>query len=119
MENYSFTPMEQVFSPSPGARMYRDLKKDYLKARNAVLPQFQVEANERARIFSILSDLQAKSGVDRYSYFHSICKYQKFTYIDSTSPKKFGSWDLQCHDYIFVWNLVNISRSQIKHISAF
>ena len=33
MESYSFTPMEQVFSPSPGARMYRDLKKDYLKAR--------------------------------------------------------------------------------------
>lgn len=32
MENYSFTPMEQVFSPSPGDRMYRDLKKDYLKA---------------------------------------------------------------------------------------
>tara|TARA_Y100000746_G_scaffold113722_1_gene97220 strand:- start:160 stop:789 length:630 start_codon:yes stop_codon:yes gene_type:complete len=102
MENYSFTPMEQVFSPSPDARMYRDLKKDYLKARNAVLPQFQVEANERARIFSMLSNLQAKSGVDRYSYFHLICKYKKFTYIDSTSPKKFGSWDLQCHDYIFV-----------------
>lgn len=105
MENYSFTPMEEVFSPNPGvwyARMYRDLKKDYLKARNAVLPQFQVEANERARIFSILSDLQAKSGVDRYSYFHSICKYQKFTYIDSMTPKKFASWDLQCHDYIFV-----------------
>ena len=105
MENYSFTPMEEVFSPNPGvwyARMYRDLKTDYLKARNAVLPQFQVEANERARIFSILSDLQAKSGVDRYSYFHSICKYQKFTYIDSMTPKNFGSWDLQCHDYIFV-----------------
>jgi hypothetical protein len=26
MENYSFTPMEQVLSPSPGARKYRDLK---------------------------------------------------------------------------------------------
>ena len=27
MENYSFTPMEQVLSPSPGARKYRDLKQ--------------------------------------------------------------------------------------------
>ena len=54
-----------------GARIYRDLKQDYLKARNAILPQFQVEANERARIFSILSDRQAKSGIDRYSYFHA------------------------------------------------
>ena len=35
MENYSFTPMEQVLSPSPGARKYRDLKTAYLKARNA------------------------------------------------------------------------------------
>ena len=59
MENYSFTPMEQVLSPSPGARKYRDLKQAYLKARNAVLPQFQVEAKERQRIFSILSGLQA------------------------------------------------------------
>ena len=46
--------MEQVFSPSPDARKYRDLKQAYLKARNAVLPQFQVEAKERQRIFSIL-----------------------------------------------------------------
>lgn len=64
MENYSFTPMEEVFSPNPGvwyARMYRDLKKDYLKARNAVLPQFQVEANERTSIFSILSETYKRS----------------------------------------------------------
>ena len=103
MENYSFTPMEQVLSPSPGARKYRDLKQAYLKARNAVLPQFQVEAKERQRIFSSLSGLQAKSGVDRYSYFHGVWKYQKFTYIiDSMTLKKLGSWDLQCHDYMFV-----------------
>ena len=60
MENYSFTPMEEVFSTDPDvwyARIYRELKKDYLKARHAVLPQFQVEANERARIFYIISDL--------------------------------------------------------------
>ena len=103
MENYSFTPMEQVLSPSPGARKYRDLKQAYLKARNAVLPQFQVEAKERQRIFSILSDFQATSGIDRYSYFHAAYKYQKFTYIvDSMTLKKLGSWDLQCHDYMFV-----------------
>ena len=102
MENYSFTPMEQVFSPSPGARMYRDLKKDYLKARNAVLPQFQVEANERARIFYIISDLQEKSGVNLYSYFHSICESQKFTYIDSMTQKEITFEGLQCHDYIFL-----------------
>ena len=38
MENYSFTPMEEVFSTDPDvwyARIYRELKKDYLKARNA------------------------------------------------------------------------------------
>jgi hypothetical protein len=34
MENYSFTPMEEVFSLDPNvcyARIYRELKKDYLK----------------------------------------------------------------------------------------
>ena len=102
MENYSFTPMEQVLSPSPGARKYRDLKQAYLKARNAVLPQFQVEANERARIFYIISDLQEKSGVDRYSYFHSICESQKFTYIDSMTQKGITFEGLQCHGYIFL-----------------
>ena len=104
MKNYSFTPMEEVFSTDPDvwyARIYRELKKGYLKARNAVLPQFQVEANERARIFYIISDLQEKSGVDRYSYFHSICESQKFTYIDSMTQKEITFEGLQCHDYIF------------------
>lgn len=104
MENYSFMPMEEVFSPDPYACyacIYRELKKDYLKARNAALPQFQVEANERARIFYIISDLQEKSGVDRYSYFHSICESQKFTYIAMTQ-KEITFEGLQCHDYIFL-----------------
>ena len=105
MENYSFTPMEEVFSTDPDvwyARIYRELKKDYLKARHAVLPQFQVEANERARIFYIIPDLQEKSGVDRYSYFHSICESQKFTYIDSMTQKEITFEGIQCHDYIFL-----------------
>ena len=69
---FSFTPMEEFDPNVCYARIYRELKKDYLKVRNAILPQFQVEANERARIFSILSDRQAKSGVDRYSYFQFV-----------------------------------------------
>jgi len=102
METYCFTPMEEVFTTDVWyARLYRELKKDYLKVRNAVLPQFQVEANERARIFYIISDLQEKSGVDRYSYFHSICESQKFTYIDSMTQKGITFEGLQCHDYIF------------------
>ena len=97
--------MEEVFSTDPDvwyARIYRELKKGYLKARNGVLPQFQVEANERARIFYIISDLQEKSGVDRYSYFHSICESQKFTYIDSMAHKEITFEGLQCDDYIFL-----------------
>jgi len=100
-----FTPMEEVFSTDPDvwyARIYRELKKEYLKARDAFLPQFQVESNERARIFYIISDLQEKSGVDRYSYFHSICESQKFTYIDSMTQKGITFEGLQCHDYIFL-----------------
>ena len=103
MGTYSFTPMEEVFITDVWyAHLYRELKKDYLKARNAVLPQFQVEANERARIFYIISDLQEKSGVNLYSYFHSICESQKFTYIDSMTQKEITFEGLQCHDYIFL-----------------
>ena len=45
MENYSFTPMEEVFSTDPDvwyARIYRELKKDYLKARHAVYLSFKL-----------------------------------------------------------------------------
>ena len=103
MGTYSFTPMEEVFITDVWyAHLYRELKKDYLKARHAVLPQFQVEANERARIFYIIPDLQEKSGVNLYSYFHSICESQKFTYIDSMTQKEITFEGLQCHDYIFL-----------------
>ena len=103
METYSFIPMEEVFITDVWyAYVYCELKKEYLKARNAVLPQFQVESSERARIFYIISDLQEESGIDRYSYFHSICESQKFTYIDSMTQKEITFEVLQCHDYIFL-----------------
>ena len=95
--------MEEVFITDVWyAYVHCELKKEYLKARNAVLPQFQVESSERARIFYIISDLQEESGIDRYSYFHSICESQKFTYIDSMTQKEITFEGLQCHDYIFL-----------------
>ena len=106
-ETYSFILMEEVFITDVWyAYVYCELKKEYLKARNAVLPQFQVESSERARIFYIISDLQEESGIDRYSYFHSICESQKFTYIDSMTQKEITFEGLQCHDYIFFFKLL-------------